>query len=133
VGIKELHHQRQLITPIIATVSIEITRSHITQTQERHTQVHTILFHRSRVKQVILYLLITSIIDKTLLSNSHTIIISNNLYNLITTTLIISSLSILTLPSILIYNLFKPVINLAPINQDKILKLSLNQILSYKK
>lgn len=130
MGIKGLHHQRQLI---IATMSIEITLNHITQTQERHTQVHTTPFHCSRVKQVILYLLIISIIDKALLSNSHTTIISNNLYNLITTTLIISSLSILTHPSILIYNLFRPVVNLAPINQDKILKLLLNQILSYKK
>lgn len=126
-------HQPQLVIAITTSISIEIIRSRITQTQEQYTQVHIILFHPNRVKPLILYLLIISIIDKALLSNSHITIISNNLYNLITTTLIINSLSIMPLISILIYNLFRTLFNLAAISQVKILKLLNKQILLYKR
>ena len=116
--IRERHHHCQLITTIMNT---EIIRIRITQTRGQPIQVHITLYQHSKAKQIIHYLHIISIKDKTILNKVH-ITILNNLCNPITIT-IVSNLSIIILFSVIIYNLQIPIINLMVIKLTRILKI----------
>ena len=113
-------------------MNTEIIRIRITQTRGQPIQIHITLYQHSKAKQIIRYLHIISIKDKTILNKVHIIIPNNNLCNPITIT-IISNLSIIILFSVIIYNLQIPIINLMVIKLTKILKPMQLQISIFKR
>lgn len=117
--IRERHHHYPLVTTIMNT---EIIRIRITQTRGQPIQIHITLYHHSKAKQIIHYLHIISIKDKTILNKVHITILNNNLCNPITIT-IVSNLSIIILLSLIICNLQIPIINLMVIKLTRILKI----------
>lgn len=96
-------------------MSIETIRNLIIQTIELLTQILTTLFHHNKVNQLIHYLCIVNINDKTtiLISNNHITIISNNNHcNLTLITIIIVKIkpSIIPRTIVICSQLFKVII-----------------------